>query len=466
MTTTMICAYRFALDPTPTQQRALLGHAGAARVAHNWGLALVKAVLDQRAAERSYGITDHALTPSLSWSTYSLRTAWNAAKHKVAPWWAENSKEAYTSGLDRLARGLDAWSSSRNGVRHGPKVGFPRFKTRHTSIPSVRFTTGTIRVSADRHHVTLPRLREIKTHESTRKLTRRLEAGTARILSATVHRDSGRWYCSFTVKVQRAERTPQHPDATVGVDLGIKSLAILSDGPPVANPRHLDASLRRAGRRNRTMARRVGPHDPVTKRRREPSSRWLRAQRAVAAAHTRVPHQHRDGPPKLTTRIAAEYGTVMVKDLHVAGMLHNRRLARHVADCSWAELRRQLDYKTRWHSSRLAVADQWFASSKTCSECGAVRAKLTLSQRTFVCTACGTVLDRDQNAARNLRNLASKLDVAGSGPETTNGRGADRKTHLSGQVAVKRQPGAAPAGQTGTGRPQGRPADSRLTHAC
>lgn len=461
--TTVTCAYRFALDPTPTQQRALLSHAGAARVAHNWALALVKATMAQRAAERTYGLDGDQLTPAVSWSLYSLRRAWNQAKATVAPWWAENSKEAYNSGLDAVARALGNWSDWRNGKRLGKVVGFPRFKSRHRSTPAVRFTTGTIRLNPDRHHIVLPRLGTIKTHESTRKLARRIDAGTARILSATVRRDGGRWYSSFTVEVHRAERTPRRPDTVVGVDLGIKTLAVLSDAAPVPNPRHLNSGLRRIGRRNRTMARRFGPYDRVTKRRREPSNRWRRAQRGVSTAHARVSNLRRDGLHKLTTRIAAEYGTVVVEDLHVAGMLRNRRLARQLADASFGELRRQLDYKTRWHGGRLLVADRWFASSKTCSECGAVRAKLALSERTFVCMSCGVVLDRDDNAARNLRDLAGTLDVAGSGLETRNGRGADRKT--LGQVAAKRQPGAATAGQTGTGPPQGGPARVELTHA-
>jgi putative transposase len=129
-------------------------------------------------------------------------------------------------------------------------------------------------------------------------------------------------------------------------------------------------------------------------------------------------------------------------------MVRNRRLARHVADASFAEIRRQLAYKTQWHGGRLVVADRWFASSKTCSGCGAVKAKLALSERTYVCTACGVVLDRDVNAAVNLARLA------GSGPDS-NGRGAGRKTPLAGQVAVKRQPGTATAGQAGTAAPQG-----------
>ncbi|MGW5362632.1 helix-turn-helix domain-containing protein, partial [Actinopolymorpha pittospori] len=110
-------AYRFALDLTPAQERAVLAHAGAARVAHNWALARVKAVMDQRAAEATYGIPDDQLTPTVSWTLPGLRKAWNAAKHDVAPGWAECSKEAFNTGLDALARALKNWAESRSGKR-------------------------------------------------------------------------------------------------------------------------------------------------------------------------------------------------------------------------------------------------------------------------------------------------------------------------------------------------------------
>ena len=153
----------------------------------------------------------------------------------------------------------------------------------------------------------------------------------------------------------------------------------------------------------------------------------------------------------------------MVEDLNVTGMLANRKLARHIADAGFAELRRQLTYKTTWTGGRLLVADRWYPSSKTCSGCGAVKAKLALAERTYTCTTCGLVLDRDVNAARNLAALAAEIDTAGSGPVA--GRGADRKTRLGGRVAVKRQPGTAPAGQTGTVAPQGVTADRVLARA-
>jgi putative transposase len=164
--------------------------------------------------------------------------------------------------------------------------------------------------------------------------------------------------------------------------------------------------------------------------------------------------------PRLTTRLATEFGAVVVEDLNVAGMVRNRRLARSLGDIGMAEFRRQLDYKTSWYGSALHVADRWYPSSKTCSSCGWRNPSLPLSARTFTCESCGLVLDRDENAAVNLRDL-----VAGSGPETVNARGADRKTSPGTLVAVKREPRTAPAGQTGTAAPQEAAAGQELTHA-
>ncbi len=402
-------AYRFALDPTPGQECGLLRHAGAARRAHNWALELVKANLDQRVAERTYGIPDDQLTSLIGWNLPALRRAWNTVKNDVAPWWRECSKEAYNTGLDQLARGLKNWSDSRSGKRAGQKMGFPRPKSKRRTAPSVRFTTGTIRLEPDRHHVRLPRLGTIKTHESTRKLARRVEAGTVRILSATVRRDGGRWFVAFTCEVDRAERAPRRPGATVGVDVGIKHLAVLSTGELVANPKHLDAASRKIRRLSKAMSRRVGPD---RRTRQEASKRWRRTSRVLARTHARVANLRRDGLHKLTTRLAAEYGTVVVEDLHVAGMVRNRRLARAISDCGFAEIRRQLAYKTAWGGGQLAVAGRWYPSSKTCSGCGAVKPKLPLHVRTFTCESCGMVLDRDVNAARNLAQLV----VAGKWP--------------------------------------------------
>ena len=391
-----LLAHRFALDPTPRQVRALRSHAGAARVAFNWGLARVKANLAQREAERTYGIGDDELTPSLSWSLYSLRKDWNAVKETVAPWWAECSKEAFNTGLDQLARALKNWGDSRKGKRKGKPVGFPRFRSRRKARPSVRFTTGAIRCEST--HAVLPRLGRIKMHEQA-------DLGDARVLSATVRYERGRWHVAFTVEQDITRPAPTHPDVAVGVDLGIKTLAVVATGDSevveVPNPRHLNNALRKVRALSQTVSRRQGPD---RRTRQEPSNRWRRADDARNQALGKVTDSRRDSIHKLTTSLASTYGTVVVEDLHIAGMLRNRRLARHITDASFAEIRRQLTYKTAWHGGTLIVADRWFASSKTCSECGAVKTKLTLSEREYVCTACGTILDRDANAAAQPRS--------------------------------------------------------------
>ncbi|RAO34166.1 putative transposase InsQ for insertion sequence element IS609 [Micromonospora saelicesensis] len=212
------------------------------------------------------------------------------------------------------------------------------------------------------------------------------------------------------------------------------------------NPRHLVAAQARLRALGRASSRKSGPDRRNGCR---PSNRWQRASDRLGRAHARVANLRRDGLHKLTTRLAREHGSIVVEDLNVAGMLRNRRLARHIADAGFAEIRLQLAYKTGWNGGRLLVADRWYPSSKTCSGCGAVKAKLALHEREYDCDACGLVIDRDHDAALNLAALAAELNnTAGSGSVAA--RGADQKTHTRGQVAVKREPGTASAGKTGT----------------
>jgi putative transposase len=401
-------ALLFALDPTPAQAQAFRSHCGAQRFAFNFGLALVRANLDQREAERSYGIADADLTPAASWSAYGLRRIWNATKSEAAPWWAENSKESYSSGLANLAAALSKWASSRSGTRAGPRVAFPRFKGRR-SRSSCRFTTGAFGLAADRRHVRLPRIGAVRTCESTRKLARKIETGQARIRSATLSWQRGRWHVSFSVELPDPEPPDREPaphggGRVVGVDLGVSTLATLSTGRRVPNRRHLDRELARLRRAQRRVSRRRGPDRRTGQ---QPSNRWRKARARADRIHTRVANLRRDDSHRFTTPLVRKYNVIVIEDLHVAGMVRNRRLARHIAGAGWAEIRRQLTYKTQRAGVRLIVADRWFASSKICSGCGAAKAKLGLSERSYVCTACGLVLDRDLNAARNLVALAA-----------------------------------------------------------
>jgi putative transposase len=427
-------AYRFALDPAPAQEQMLWSHAGAARFAWNWGLARC---MERHAAEGKW------------YSGIDLHKLWNTEK-KADPalaWWGENSKCAYQEAFRDLDRALRDFIKSKNGQRKGRRLGFPRFKKRGRCRDSFRFTTGAIGCAGTA--VTLPRLGTIRTHESTRKLARRLEGGTARILSATVSRTAQRWFVSFTVEVDRA--VPQRharPGSAIGIDLGVKTLLTGVDDAgtviAVQGPRAL-RGLRRAGRaHSRTAAG---------------SANRRKAAARLACLHARVASVRADALHKVTSQLASRYETVAAEDLNVAGMTRNRRLARAVADAGFGAAVRMLGYKTIWNGGRLVRGDRWYPSSKTCSGCGAVKAKLALSERTYRCGACGLALDRDVNAARNL------LGLAVSGTERINACGGTVRPGTAGHVPVKQEPGTAHAGKTGTASGQPLAAGHELAHA-
>jgi putative transposase len=450
----VVQAYRFALAPRARGERRLASHCGAARAAYNWAVSHVLVSWDQRRAEASYGVPEQERTPWRGWSLPALRRAFNAAKGddpRFASWWSENSKEAYNTGFAGAAAAFENYAASKRGERKGAKMGRPRLKSKARSRPSCRFTTGTIRLEGDRRYVVLPVIGRVRTHESTRKLHRRIENGTARILSATVSHVRGRWQVAFQVEVQREATAPQRPEAVAGVDLGVKTLAVVADNTGqvrhVENPCHLNRELKRLRRASRRVSRRRGPD---RRTRRVPSKRWRRANAERNVIHHRVANLREDALHKLTTGLAREYGTVVVEDLHVAGMLRNRRLARSIADASFSQIRRQIRYKTQWNGGHQVVADRWFPSSKTCSRCKAAKAKLPLSARVFHCDECGLVLDRDVNAARNLAALAvacsTGTGVAGDrGARAPKPRGADRKTRTT---RPGRKAGAGRAGGT------------------
>ena len=380
-------------------------------------LGLVKANLDQRSAERSYGITENELTPAQGWSLAKLRKTWNARKAEVAPWWEANSKEAYNSGLDGLARALENWSTSRSGVRAGAPVGFPKLKAKHRRARSVRFTTGAIRVEPDRHHVTLPRLGTIGTHESTRTLARRLQAGTARILSATVSFTGGRWQCAFQVVVAGKTR-PAHarrsPHRVVGVDVGVKDLLVVAtpggvEVARVAAPKPLTRAQSRLRAAQRQAARRCGPYDPHTKTRREPSKRWQRANARVGRIHAHVAAIRAHEIHQATTALATRHEVVAVeqlsaKNLSRRGGRRKRGLNHALGDAALGRIRTQLGYKSSWYGAELVTAPRSFASTQLCSRCG-VKTKLRLRDRIYRCRNGCPPIDRDLNAAINLARL-------------------------------------------------------------
>ncbi len=379
-------AFRYELAPIASQRMALANHAGAARWAWNWGLS-VRRKAWQRRRQTMNAMELHRLLNQLK------RTPRNA-------WLYEVSKCAPQEALRDLDR---AYASYWRGRKTGRRVGLPRWKKRGRCPDRFRLT-GVIRVEPGA--VVLPRIGRVATKESTRKFA-------GRVLSVTCRREADRWYCSLTVEVDRPDPAPV-AGPVVGVDRGITTLAVCSDGTRIDGPRALERSLRRLRRRSRAVSRK------------RPGSRnRAKAVLALARQHRRIRNQRVDALHKATTALARAKSVIVVEDLHVAGMVRNRYLARAIADQGWAEFHRQLAYKTTWYGSRLLVAPRFYPSSKTCSGCGLIKATMPLGERTFRCQACGLVLDRDLNASRNLAHLANIGVglVAASSAETQNACG-------------------------------------------
>lgn len=387
-------AVKIRLDPTPRQERMLASHAGAARFAYNAGLAHVKDALENGEAPE--------------WSHYALRRWWNANKDALAVnpatgvvWWSQNSKEAYSMALRDLAQALSNWAKSRKGQRKEKRVGFPRFRTKNHAMRFAYSTAFTAPTASDPYGLKLPRVGRVHCMENAHK-----RVNGARLIRVSVSHRAGCWYASLTVE-RESTPTSAPKGHTVGVDLGVKNLATLSDGTVIPNPRALNTRLKVLRKAQQALSRKT-----------KGSARRRKAQERVARLHARVADVRADAINKATTMIARTYSVVCIEDLNVAGMMKNRRLARSVSDASLGEFRRQLDYKTARTGARLHVIDRWYPSSKTCSACGAVKAKLSLSERVYRCDACGLSMDRDLNAAINIK-------VAGSAPETLNARGGD-----------------------------------------
>ena len=410
----MLEAVKVALDPTPRQERLLESHAGAARFAYNAGLAHVKAMLERQEKPE--------------WSYYALRRWWNANKDALAvsmetgkPWWRENSKESYSSGLESLADALRNFSKSRKGRRKGRRMGFPRFKSKDSGIRRFAYTTGSFGlIDHDPYALKLPRIGRVHCMEN---VSRRVDG--AKVLRMSVSRRGGRWQASLTV--ERADLPVPSPPkgGSVGIDLGVKELATLSDGTVIHNPHALRSNLRRLKKAQRSLSRK-----------RKGSNRRRKARAQVARLYARVANLRSDALNKTTTMLAHAYSDIGIEDLNVAGMVKNHGLARSIQDAAFAQFRRQLTYKTARTGARLHVIDRFYPSSKACSNCGTVKAKLPLSERVYHCDKCGLDMDRDVNAAINIM-------VSGSAPETLNARGEDvRQTGSSRTMPapVKREP--------------------------
>jgi putative transposase len=362
----MLLGFKTELKLNNKQRTMMAKHAGVARHAYNSGLALTKAVLDHNKANPTDKIKFPTAIDLHKWLVAHVKTKFE--------WYYEVSKCAPQYALRALS---DAWKRC-----FSKKGGAPRFKKKGRGDS---FTLdGTIKV-VDHYKVQLPRIGIVKTFE-------RLPHGY-QPTSVSISRQTDRWFISWKIEVD-TKPTPKTTEV-VGVDLGVKNLATLSNGEVFEGAksyRRLEAKLKRLQWLNR--------HKQIG------SANWKKAQIKIARLHRHIANIRKDTLHKLTSYLAKNFSTIVLEDLNVSGMLANHKLAKAVQDMGFYELRRQLEYKSGLYGSEVLIADRWFASSKTCSACGCKKEVLGLDERVYDCEHCGLSIDRDLNAAMNLAALA------------------------------------------------------------
>ncbi len=367
-------AYKYRFYPTPEQAGLLNRTFGSVRYVYNRAL-----------AERSRAWTEEQRRVTFA-ETCRMLTAWK--NDPDTAWLYEVSNVALQQGLQNLQNAsVNFWA---------PRAKYPGFKTKRRSRASATFTTSGFRYRDGQ--ITLAKTSAPLAIVWSRPLPEGAEPSTV-----TVSRDAAaRWHISILVECPIQTLPPA--GAVVGIDAGITSLVTLSTGEKVTNPRY----ERRDRARLALVQRRMG-------NKQKGSANRARARVKVARVHARITDRRRDHLHKLSTRIIRENQTVIIEDLPVRNMVRNHSLARAISDASWAELRRQLEYKADWYRRTVIAVDRFYPSSKTCSACGVITAKMPLTIREWTCAACGVRHDRDVNAAKVIRAEGLSVQACGDG---------------------------------------------------
>ena len=383
-------AHRIALRPTPEQESLFGQHAGYARFAYNWAVGEFKAGLDVG-----------------EWlSEKTLRTRWNKVKHFIAPWAEVLSQNAAKYAIVDFGQAAGAWGTWRKAVKAGKPAGrrrgFPRFKRRKHE-QGFRADNGPDTVRVDGKTVLLPKaLGRVAMVEELR--------WTGSIREVTINRTAGKWFACFAV--EEGQPVPPVKDGpNIGVDVGVGTLAVCSNGLQVENPKALGAATRRLRQVDKAIARSRNVHGKSNH-----SNRRERLYAKRRKVHARIVQVRNDHHHKATAAIAKCAGRVVVETLNVAGMLRNRRLARAIADAGMAGFLAKLEYKCAWYGADFVKADRWFPSSRLCAHCGWHNGDLSLFDRQWWCGSCGALNEWDANAALNLETRPnSSFSASGRG---------------------------------------------------
>lgn len=390
-----IIAHKIALDPNDVQATLMRQHCGAARVAFNW------------ARDRYMrGIGEGEFL-----SDRSIRPEFNAVKREAYPWMAGVSANAAKNAIIHFGAAARRWQDykrAKKAGKAGRKVGFPKRRTIKRGGYRYQADNGPGTIKAVDGRLRLPYVGDVRMREQPRF--------DGEIRAVYISETAGQWFASLTFAAE--DKAPAREiGETLGVDMGIKTLAHLSDGARYESPKPLRAMLARLARLNRRLARQT-----------RFSYRWRKTKARVARLHARIANIRLDHAHRSTTEIANRrgLGAVKVETLNIRGMMRNRRMARAMADVGISQWLRLLAYKCARRGIRVVKVDRWYPSSQLCNGCGWRNRTLTLAMRDWRCGGCGAVNDRDLNAAKNIRDYD-----AASSAESLNGRRVDAKAALS-----------------------------------
>ena len=353
-------AHKIALRPTDAQVAWFQRQCGYARYAFNSALADFKA----------------ALADGVFRSFIDLNNRWNQRK-KELDWASEQDQRAALHGVKNLSDAVRRWQQKQNR--------FPKFKKRGCRQA---YTVEGCQCKVDGKRIKLPKIGTVKMFSELRF--------DGKVKRVTVSRTAHRWFVSILVDTG----TPNVPRDTrglpvIGIDVGINTLATLDDGTQYENPKALKRYARKLKREQRKLSRKAFL-----------SENWVKQKLRVEKVHYRIACIRRDAHHKATTEIVKRASRIGIETLQVTNLLKNRKLAKALSDAALGGFLEKLKTKAESLGIPIVQADRFFASSKNCSCCGHKKTDLTLSDREYHCSHCGTSIDRDVNAALNLKHVA------------------------------------------------------------
>lgn len=409
-------SHKIELVPNNKQKSYFRKAFGCARLAYNWGLAEW-----QRRHKEGEKV-----------DAYGLKKAFNAIKKEEYPFVLEVTKYATQQPFINLGK---AFKKFFEDLKRGA-VSYPQFKKKKDNEGG--FYIGGDQVSLSDTNRNSKALKKMPHNERQKrqylkvpnlgwvKMTERLRF-IGKVNGVVVSQQGDKYFASFSVQVTEEEYRRTHPktcscreNRNAGIDLGIKSALVLSDGVVVENPKPLKDNLRKIKRISRQLDKRT--HARTKQERLEgkkKSKNYRRLSVRLFNAQRKVANMRRDFTQKVTTILATHYTHIALEDLNVKGMVRNHHLAQSVSDVAFGELCRQIEYKSLLNGVKVLKADRFYPSSKTCSMCGHIKHDLKLSDRTYHCDKCGAVIDRDYNASLNLLSLITKKQIGADYPEST-----------------------------------------------